>query len=41
MQRPTTRSLSLFNWSALLNILMSMTLTLSLSLSLSLWALTA
>ncbi len=33
MQRPTTRSLSLFNWSALLNILMS--------LSLSLWALTA
>ncbi len=35
MQRPTTRSLSLFNWSALLNILMS------LSLSLSLWALTA
>jgi len=37
MQRPTTLYLSLFNWSALLNILM----TLSLSLSLSLWALTA
>jgi hypothetical protein len=39
MQRPTTLylNLSLFNWSALLNILMSMTLFLSLSL----WVLTA